>query len=160
VTIEPDRLAQRREAAVGATATRPGAERVRALAAGSIESARVGSGPVPLCFDPEIDPDPEVEADAGVRLSLSPAALRIDPSGTATPSTHVAAAASAPAGSIRADDAGVDSNADADTASSGFPSESTKPAGEGRAPSPRQRLFDAYREHVPAPRGERIRVVV
>lgn len=133
MSIELDRLQARREPIARDVATRPAVGRSRVL----FESTPATS-----------DDDADAESEAGIRLSLSPAALRGAP--VAPPPAEVdesEAAASGPAASrapsTDPDDMGPAGSAD-----------------ERSVPAPRQRVFDAYRESAPAARGERIRLVV
>jgi hypothetical protein len=134
MSIELDRLAHRRDPVARETATRTGAERARARTATALVPAPEDERSAAIGFEADVDLDAASEAETGIRLSLSAAALGIDPTTVGREPLGGRA--------VSSDD-------------------EIGPAGdESRPEAERRRVFDAYREAVPAPRGERIRVVV
>lgn len=136
MSLELDRLTHRRDPVARETVTRTGAERARERAATALQPALEEERPATPGFeaDPDGDLAAETGSDAGIRLSLSAAALGIERTGDGREAVGGRAATS--------DDA---TGPDEDTS---------------RPEAGRRRVFDAYRDAAPTPRGERIRVVV
>lgn len=146
MSIELDRIVHRREPATAELAARSGAERVRPRAPGPIEPGRDGDRPTDRFPADAFELELSAQGDADVRVTLSAAALRLDPN---------------PAGNAPSPGAPGPAPLDDSADTSGALDASLAPAQESTAaPAPRERVFDAYREPTPARRGERIRVVV